>query len=227
MDQFIGKHDRNRWLSYFDFLGVQALIAGGREGTVFNAYWAAMREFKNHDKWAPTLGHAWLSDTFLIVGDDDSPECFARVEKMSRCFAGSLIGRGIPLRGSIACDRFYADFEDRTFFGRALVEAYQIGECQDWIGLVLCPSAERRLHEMPSGASINSYWRKVAIPWKKGLANPDSLFACLLGSWGHVNGQNPLIEVLRTMRAGSVDERIAKKYERTIAFLESQNPRNG
>jgi hypothetical protein len=55
VDQQIGDCDRLRWLAYFDLLGVKALLAAGQEGRVFNAYWAAQHEFKNHREWAPKL----------------------------------------------------------------------------------------------------------------------------------------------------------------------------
>ena len=168
-----------------------------------------------------------VSDTFLIIGEDDSAESFAQVEYMSRLFAGSLLGIHVPLRGAIACDRFYADLGERTFFGRALVEAYRTGESQDWIGLLLCPSAERRLDGMSTPSSLSRYWRKVVVPSKESSPRLDSMYACLLGSWTHVNGQNPLIDALKTMRARCTDERAAMKHERTIAFLESSTSRNG
>ena len=59
MEQLIGEHDRVRWVAYFDLLGVQALIDQGREGAVFNAYWAARKQLQNQTQWAPRLGHAW------------------------------------------------------------------------------------------------------------------------------------------------------------------------
>ena len=97
MAQLIDECDRVRWLAYFDLLGIRALLADGRESRVFDALWASDEEFKNHSEWAPTLQHAWLSDTFLIISPDDSAESFERLEYMSRLFAGSLLHRGAEL----------------------------------------------------------------------------------------------------------------------------------
>lgn len=227
MDQFIDDCDRIRWLAYFDLLGVQAMVAAGREGHVFDAYWAAQQQFRNHSQWSPRLKHAWLSDTFLIVAPDDSGESFERLEYMSRLFAGALLGYDIPLRGAVSCDRFFADFDERMFFGRALVEAYQFGEGQDWIGLLLCPSAARRIDATGFGERIAHYYRSVDVPWKRQPSDaPSTMLACVLGSWSHHNNRNPVIESLEGMLSRCTDDAVRGKYIRTLEFLKSCE-RNG
>jgi hypothetical protein len=218
--QLIDECDRVRWLAYFDLLGTRALIKDDRENRVFDALWAANQEFKNHSHWAPTLQHAWLSDTFLLIAPDDSDESFERLEYMSRLFAGSLLGYQIPLRGAISCDRFFADFQANMFFGRALVEAYEYGEGQDWIGLLLCPSATSRLAGSADFHRVSHYYRLAEVPWKRQPSGaPMQLSACVLGSWVHRNNQNALIEPLESMLSRCTDDHARIKYVRTLAFL--------
>src|SRR2546428_13507391 len=128
--------DKTRWMAYFDILGVRELIAAGKEGQVFGAYDFALEQFDEHKKWAPLLGHAWFSDTFLIVAPDDSKEFFDPIDRMARYFVDFMLRARIPLRGAISCDHLYADFKEGVFLGRALIEAYAYGEGQDWIGLL-------------------------------------------------------------------------------------------
>jgi hypothetical protein len=228
VDQRIGDCDRLRWLAYFDLLGVKALLAAGQEGSVFNAYWAAQHEFKNHREWAPELKHAWLSDKFIILAEDDSPESFERLEYMSRLFAGSLLRHNIPLRGAVACDRFFADFDQRMFFGRALVEAYEFGEGQDWIGLLICPTAVRRIEALGLGGRLSRYYRPVEVPWKRRPQDaPSTMLACVLGSWMHVNGGNPVVDSLEAMSSRCANDGVRGKYTRTIGFLKSHSDLNG
>jgi hypothetical protein len=226
--QLIDECDRVRWLAYFDLLGIRALLADGRESRVFDALWAADQEFKNHSEWAPTLQHAWLSDTFLIIAPDDSAQSFERLEYMSRLFAGSLLHYQIPLRGAISCDRFFADFKANMFFGRALVEAYEYGEGQDWIGLLLCPSTTARLEALVHHNRLNQYYRLAEIPWKRRPSGAStSLLACLLGSWVHQNNQNALIEPLERMLSDCTRDDARGKYVRTLAFLRNAQRENG
>ena len=146
---------------------------------------------------------------------------------MSRLFAGALLNYQIPLRGAISCERFFADFGQRMFFGRALVEAYQFGEGQDWIGLLLCPSAARRMDEIGSWDRIRRYYRQVEIPWKRGRRPTDAPsrgLACLLGSWLHPNW---VVDQLEDMLSRCCEDSVRSKYTRTLAFLRSSGEANG
>jgi hypothetical protein len=125
-----------KWIAYFDLLGVRALLEEGKEPRVFEAYDAALRQFQNHSEWAPDLRHAWFSDTFMIVAPDDSEESYERLEYMSRLFAYALLFSRIPLRGAIACSRFYADFDERVFFGSALLKLMNTAKVRT--GSVFC-----------------------------------------------------------------------------------------
>src|SRR5258708_7220701 len=109
-----------RWLAYFDLLGVRELIAASKEGRVFDAYDYALKEFDGHTRSAPTLQHAWFSDTFLIVASDGSRDSFCRIDRTARFFVSSMLRARIPLRGAVSCERLYADFEERVFFGNGL-----------------------------------------------------------------------------------------------------------
>lgn len=226
-----------RWVAYFDLLGIRALLAEGKELQVFVAYEAALREFQNHSEWAPELQHAWFSDTFIIVAPDDSQESFKRVEYMSRLFAYSLLSSRVPFRGAISCGQFYADFNERVFFGSALVEACEHGEGQDWVGVVLCPSAIQRLSAL--GVQLNTfYYVPSDVPWKSSARSTQSdaavdgphhnsrhLTACVVGNWLHVNFKNPCIPIVKEMMARCGAPNVKVKYERTARFLE-ENERN-
>ena len=228
MEQLIDECDRIRWLAYFDLLGTRRLVEDGQESRVFNALWAAQQQFKNHATWAPTLRHVWLSDTFLIVALDDSEESFERLEYMSRLFAGSLLWYHIPLRGAISCDRFFADFQANMFFGRALVEAYEYGEGQDWVGMLLCPSATSRLERSSGFDRVSHYYRLTEVPWKRRPSGaPARLSTCVLGSWVHRNNENALLEPLEQMLSRCTRDDVRIKYVRTLTFLREHESANG
>ncbi len=212
-----------RWIAYFDLLGIRRLLDEGKEAQVFHAYQEAIERCQTG---SVELRQAWLSDTFLIVAPDDSAGSFNSIDRACRYFLYFLIQARIPLRGAISCDRLYADFDARVIFGSALIEAYEYGEGQDWLGFLVCPSALRRLDALDH--PLNHYYSNWQIPWKRRPFNaPDTLPACMIGN--EVHPTNTCVPKLREMMEHKdvrKIEDIRKKYERTLAFLEA-NPRPG
>ena len=244
------KLDVSRWMVYFDLLGTRSRLERDRlrakrrfnqnrckSPEVFDVYNKAIRQCQQTAKWTNNrLKPAWFSDSFLILAPDDSKESFKDLSRMARIFAYFLIQKRIPLQGAISCNHLYADFNERVFFGSALVEAHEYTEKQDWIGLVLCPSAKKRFNlnrfKSPDADEERSSYVSHNVPWKRGRRPdkaPAELPACLIGNWLHVNiGSwdqvvigNPCIPTIEGMmlRDGRNDVRIRMKYKRTLNFL--------
>ncbi|OGP52910.1 MAG: hypothetical protein A2Y65_10165 [Deltaproteobacteria bacterium RBG_13_52_11] len=126
------------------------------------------------------------------------------------------------MRGALACGGFYADGRNRIYLGEALLEAYEWGENQDWIGFILAPSAASlfdALHLPPlQGLNYRAYDIPFIKPPESTMTPP---LACLLGNWIRSSkGANFLLPPLRQMCVKQTDPRVRLKYERTIAFLE-------
>ena len=214
-----------RWLGYFDLLGVKQLYQERSHIAIFVALSSTIEKFKDHATAWENIGRAWFSDTFIVYAVDDSAESFVAIDNISRWFFYFLITGGIPVRGAISCDAFYVDTENDLYFGEALMEAYEYGEAQDWIGLLLCPSAEERLEQLGLPAKNRLNYAYTDIPYNKRSSHLDqNLPACILGNWVSVNYQNPVIERLSQMKERILDENIRSKYDRAIAFIQ-QNKR--
>lgn len=216
------RNDASRWLGYFDLLGTSELIRTGKIYAVFHAYQIALDQLSRWKKRHANVSHAWFSDTFIVFADDDSAESFAAIEMVCRWLMFALIQRKIPVRGALACGQFYSDQPNSLFLGSALLEAYEFGENQDWIGFILCPSSSARLTELELPVEERLNYVKYEVPFKimtDGL--PNHLAACILGNWAMLRGeQNVLINKLNEMMNEQHDNRIRKKYERTILFIE-------
>jgi hypothetical protein len=212
-------NNSNRWLGYFDLLGTAELIRSGRSIQVFSAYQIAYEKLDGWKKRHENVLHSWFSDTFILYTEDDSAESFAAIEIVCRWFMFSLLREKVPVRGAMSCGSFYADPTNGIYLGDALLDAYELGENQDWLGFVLTPSTTARLEELnlPIKERLNySYYN---IPFKK-PRKTNSHAACILGNWIRFSdGRNPLVSKLQEMLSGQSDERIRRKYERTIAFL--------
>jgi len=221
---YIHKQNRKCWLGYFDLLGTKQLVKSGRTREVIYSFADALKSLDTLDRSNSSIFHAWFSDTFIVYSHDDSQEVFAAFEKMCRWFMTALIWRNIPVRGSISCGRLYSDEANRIYVGPALINAYEWGERQDWIGLLLCPSCITSLEQM--NQSVKSYRYYVEFtnpPFMKTLPGGESrCAACVLGNWireGDTN-LNGLLRNLRKMRDGQQDETVIRKYTRAIDFIE-------
>ena len=213
-----------RWVGYFDLLGVKQLYKTNNHISIFVAISSTIEKFKERAEAWGNVGYAWFSDTFIVYTDDDSTESFSAIDNISRWFFYFLITADIPVRGAISCDVFYADRENNLFFGEALIEAYEYGEAQDWIGLLLCPSAEERLEHLglPAERRLNYAYSDIPFqkrPKKRPSNLKKNLPVCILGNWVSHNNQNPIIERLSQMKERIVDENKRSKYDRAIEFI--------
>jgi len=216
-----------RWFAYFDLLGVKQIYKTGNQLSIFVAFSSAIGKFKKRVTAWPDVGYAWFSDTFILYTEDDSDESFSAIDSISRWFFYFLITADMPVRGAIACDVLYADKENDLFFGEAFIEAYQYGEYQDWIGLLLCPSAEKRLEElgMPAERCLNYSYVNVPFNYRLERQPKDmkaKLPVCILGNWLSINNKNPVIERLTRMRDRIADQGIRTKYDRAIEFIQEK-----
>lgn len=91
------------------------------------------------------IDYSWFSDTFIIFASDDSWESFLLIERASRLFFQRLILKRIPLRGALTVGDLYTQKKKNIFLGKALIDAYEYGNKQNWIGFILTPSVYDRL----------------------------------------------------------------------------------
>jgi len=212
-----------RWVGYFDLLGVKQLFKTKGHISIFVALSSAIKKIKKRATAWENVGYSWFSDTFIVYAIDDSAQSFGAIDNLARWFFYFLIteGDGIPVRGAISCDSFYADRDNDLFFGEALIEAYEYGEAQDWIGLLLCPSAEERLRHLglPVEKRLNYAYAEIHFN-KRSNDLRQNLPACILGNWVSRNNQNPIIEKLIQMKERIADENIRSKYDRAIEFIQ-------
>jgi hypothetical protein len=60
--------------------------------------------------------------------------------RIGRTVLDELLQHNLASRGAISFGDFHANPADEIYVGRALVEAYEWAESQDWIGVVVAPS---------------------------------------------------------------------------------------
>lgn len=210
----------NCWVGFLDLLGMKRLSKSEDHIPYFVALSQAIEQFRDRVKaWDNDVGYAWFSDSFLVYSNDDSKASFLAIDSICRWFSYFLITGNIPVRGAISCGQLYSDRKNNLFFGKALTEAYEYGEAQDWIGLILTPSATDHLEQLKlSAKKLNSY-AFTEIPYNKKLGSlTKNLPACIIGNW---TGPNRCVDSLNNMLGQITEDKIKKKYERTLIFMQN------
>jgi hypothetical protein len=224
--KYIIKNKALRWIAYIDLLGTKKLIYGNKAKDIFIVYRKAIEEFKNQSGNMEDINSIWFSDTFILYSDDNSINGYAEVEHLARWFHYHLIKEGIPVRGAISYGDFYCDKENNLFFGKPLVEAYEYSEIQNWLGLIICPSAERKLKPLNIISGPNSAYVYTRIPTKKDLTDIGNesiiLPACILSCWLPSDFQERFSHKLKIMME-TQDGVQRIKYKNTIDFIEKNS----
>jgi hypothetical protein len=158
------KQSHNRFVAHFDMLGMkQAILRNVDEawGALSDINEARKRiykislEIKGSTKVvADRVRTFFFSDTVIIFTLSDEPEdLYAILVLSSELFSNSL-HRCVPLRGGIAYGEFFFNLEESLFLGKPLVEAHIIGECAQWIGIVVDQFVAEMAKHYPIGEEI-------------------------------------------------------------------------
>jgi hypothetical protein len=196
------------------------MLANNHELRVHDSYTRAIDSEKREGADPSRLGRVWFSDTFLLYSVDGTLQSYEVLDRSARHFFERLILNEIPVRGAIAYGSAYIDLEEAVVYGLPIVEAFRYGEAQDWLGLLVCPSAlaELRQHDLPSPLNYVT----ASIPWsehKTPSGAPAELPAFVIGRDSPRNGKSPYVSSLEAMRgaASHLDHR--SKYDLTLNFI--------
>lgn len=209
---------RRRWFCYLDLLGFTSLVNDTSIHRVIPLYQDALRQLTRFatPKKRDGLLYGWFSDTFIIYSRDDDARGFAHVEHVSRLFFQKLILDHIPVRGALTHGSLYSQSRRNIFVGPALIDAYNYTENQELLGFVLTPSVYKRLANTDLCLERRAHYRLVTEPGIIDYEPSTPVYAFAFNN-GTVNGRNPYLEALKTMRL-EAPSRAQTKYDNTIAF---------
>ncbi len=210
------------WVAFFDILGFEKLVIKSK--TVLDFY-RIKQDYeetiqylrKNCDLYREDiLEYTWFSDTFLIITQDGSPSAYVVIQQAAKHFLINNISSRVPFRGAVAYGLMYSNTNSHTFIGKALIEAYHYCEDQDWLGLILTPSAIKKAREYGLEPLDHDFVEKN-IPMQEYDAN--NVLAYKLSS-GRANHSSPLLPILDEMMHEAPEDS-KHKYVRTIEHLKS------
>lgn len=171
-----------------------------------------------------------FSDTLIAFSKGDAPnDALALLLLTTEVFTRAL-HYCIPLRGGIAHGRFDFNLDLNLFSGPALVDAYELGESSQWLGVVV----DDKTAEVARDTPIRSEGKKDAVirwlvPVKDGPPVGRNVVNWVATYRHAYCGPVPLtVEAFYSPMAhlfgswGALPPTIQRKYENTVAFFNAQ-----
>lgn len=214
----------NRWFCYLDLLGFKSLVLQKHkiEEVIF-LYNEIIEDLISKADLKKTLGvsYSWFSDTFIIYSRSDSLIEFASIEQVSRLFFTKLIKKEIPVRGALTYGKLYSQSAKKVFIGEALIDAYEYGEKQKWLGFLLTPKVYDKLKETDLDIRDRPFYKRIESDEIITHFNKCNIYAYAFNDL-KINDKNPYLEVIRKMSISAPKEAY-EKYENTIKFIIKHN----
>lgn len=161
-----------RFVAHVDVLGMSALVATDAEkawgllsGLVDARNSAHKVEFTFLDSAqrvaAPDqVGAVTFSDTIVFYSKGDTLTDLRSTIIVTTQLLGDALHRCIPVRAGIALGTFFFNLDESMYAGPALIEAYQLGESAQWIGIATSEEVYLRAKQ----AQFRSGTSDVVVP---------------------------------------------------------------
>lgn len=207
----------NTWIGVFDILGFKNLLRKTDHDSHRGLLTSGLDDLIAVLKSEPLIGglkYSIYSDTFVVY----VPQLRKLRDFMWTCqrLMEKSVSVELPLRGAISFGSVFSSESPPIFLGTAFLEAHEYCEGQDWIGLLLTPSAIAELYKHGLDP-LHLDFVSDEIPFKKGCSNKD-VFAYRFQN-GEASYSNPLLRDLEQMKHFAPD--YAKhKYDKTITFIQ-------
>lgn len=159
---------QNHFVLYMDIMGFKNLMASTPHAQMQKKLELFSNKVVIQSK--PLIGDSSkiqisrFSDSILCVTKDSTEATFKNLVLAAIRLMWIGIDEGLPLRGAIACGKMTYDESNQLYFGKALIDAYQLEEELEFYGVAIHHSAEaiaRKQAKLPIVETL--------IPLKSGL----------------------------------------------------------
>lgn len=207
------------WVACFDILGFKSLVSFEDDESLRITF--LLEDYEKTLVHLSTscepyqegdIEYCWLSDTFVLFSRDDSARSYTVLQQASKYFITECTYSKTPLRGAISVGHITRSKDNRSFMGKAFIDAFVYAEDQDWIGLLLTPTAIAKADSFGLLPERHDFVRSSEIPMRK--CPSDKVMAYRFQN-GSANFASPLLAMLSQMKHSSA-ERYHKKYDGTI-----------
>jgi len=160
------------------------------------------------------LEYMVFSDTIIIFAPDLEARSYGWFLLQCEILMNRSITVRLPLRGAISIGTAFISISPPMIIGPSFIEAHEYCEDQNWIGLLLTPSATTKLRQVGL-EPLHHDFVSDDIPLKNMSA--EKVLAYRFQN-GMSNYESPLLPPLQEMKHFAPDKD-KEKYDNTIAFI--------
>jgi hypothetical protein len=130
------------FVAMLDVLGFSSLVIGEHAYTKLHEYKTCLENSLADDHDAG-LRFVVFSDSIVLTTHNDDGDSFSAMVRQCSALLGSMLDKNIPIRGAIARGPYVRATLGESVFvaGSAILDAYSFEKKQDWVGIMLAPSA--------------------------------------------------------------------------------------
>jgi hypothetical protein len=114
-----------------------------------------------------------FSDSIILISNEASIFSAFKIFTNARSILSKAIDEGIPMKGAIAYGEMTADLDNSLYFGRPLIDAYELQKELQLYSVVLHHTMEKRLTDIQGISPFEKYGLicKYPVPMKSGKIN--------------------------------------------------------
>ncbi len=210
---------RESWVAVFDVLGFAKLVAeSGQDfprAHLTDQLDELLGSLESDEQHHGSLEYLVFSDTIVIFSSTQEPSGYPWFLLQCKNLIKDSIRLRLPLRGAISVGTTFVAAEHPIVLGVPFCEAFEYCADQDWIGLLLAPSATHALRR--AGLEpLHHHFVTGPVPLRR--LSPDDVLAYRLQD-GMANFDSPLLPLLREMQHFAPPD-AKEKYARTIKHIQ-------
>ena len=151
------------FVALLDVLGFSALVLGESAGDGLRRYVKTLQEALTVNQTPKRVDYVVFSDSIVLTTEDETDAALQSLLMRCSSMFGVMLQNEIPIRGAIAHGSYErsdniggARFPTSGVFvaGRSIIDAYNFEMRQDWVGVMLAPSAVKRLPDLATRCDI-------------------------------------------------------------------------
>jgi hypothetical protein len=152
----------NGFVAFLDVLGFSNLVSGGEGDHRLRRYLESVNDVLS-DSSEVGIDYVIFSDSIVLTTPEGSDSglqvLIARCSKL----LGTLLDAEIAIRGAIAHGSFVREVTGSGVFvaGKAVIDAYNFESKQDWVGMMLAPSARRQIPNLVALCQVQHIGHQV------------------------------------------------------------------
>lgn len=166
----------DRFIAFLDIMGFKEMIIREGNKTILDKIEKIASRVQLMDG-VGDIKTIIFSDSILVITPDNSYTSAYSICVITEDIFTTAFTEGVPIKGAIACGELTADLDKAIYFGRPLIDAYELQQELELYGVVLHHTAEKQIKKAekdkaPGVEPIeNVHISKYLTPLKSGKVN--------------------------------------------------------